>query len=64
MVQNHQTEEQMTQWDILNKVTKFEFFFCFTCPSASFALQFGDFVPRDCSVAKGPLVDEDDVHYA
>ena len=63
MVQNHQTEEQMTQWDILNKVTKFEFSL-FQCPSASFALQFGDFVPRDCSVAIGPLVDEGDDHYA
>ena len=38
-------------WDILNKATKFEFF----SPSASFALQFDDFVPRDRSAAKGPL---------
>ena len=26
-----------------------------TCSSASFALHYGDFVPRDCSAAKGPL---------
>lgn len=30
-------------------------FLRFTCPSASFALQIGDFVPRDCSAVKGPL---------
>ena len=30
-------------------------FLCLTCPSASFALQFGDFLPRDRSAAKGPL---------
>ena len=30
--------------------------FSLTCPSASFALQYGDFVPRDCPAAKGPLV--------
>ena len=30
--------------------------FNLTCPSVSFALQYGDFVPRDCSPAKGPLV--------
>ena len=28
---------------------------CLTCPSASFALQFGDFVLRGRSDAKGPL---------
>ena len=28
---------------------------CLTYPSASFALQFDDFVPPNCSAAKGPL---------
>ena len=31
----------MTHWDMFNKATKFEFSL-FKCPSASFALQFGD----------------------
>ena len=30
-----------------------------TCPSAAFALQYGDFVPRDCSAAKGPFRNPD-----
>ena len=28
-----------------------------TCPSASFALQYSNFVPRDCSAAKVPFLD-------
>jgi len=28
---------------------------CVTCPSASFAFQFGGLIPRDRSAAKGPL---------
>ena len=28
---------------------------CLSCPSVSFALQFGYFVPRDCSAAKLPF---------
>ena len=35
---------------------KFGGFLSLTCPSASFALQYGDFVPRDSSAAKGPLL--------
>ena len=54
VAQNLQTGEQMTPWDMLNKATKFEFF-CLTFPSALFALQFGDFVPRDRLAANGPL---------
>ena len=51
---NHvvQTEEQMTQWDMLNKATKSEFSLSqfVTCsPVRRF------FVPRECSAAKGPL---------
>ena len=49
MVQNRQTGEQMTHWKIQI------WCLCLTCPSASFGHQFGDFVPRDCSAAKGPL---------
>ena len=30
-------------------------FLCSTCPSAAFALQYGDFVPRDSSAANGPF---------
>ena len=42
VVQNLETGEQMTHWDKLKKATKSEFF-CSTCPSAFFALQYGDF---------------------
>ena len=52
VVQNRQTGEQMTHWD--KKPPNLNFL-CFTCPSVSFALQFGDFVPRDRSAAKGPF---------
>ena len=51
-VQNRQTGEQMPHWDMLNKENS-NLVDCLTCPSTSFALQFGDFVPRDCSAAKG-----------
>ena len=54
VAQNLQTGEQVTPWDMLNKATKFEFF-SLTFPSALFALQFGDCVPRDRSAANGPF---------
>ena len=56
VMQNHQTGEQMTHWNIIKEATKFEYFLCLTCPSASFALQFGDFVRCDCPDARGPLL--------
>lgn len=43
LVQHRQTGEQMTHY------------LCLTCPSASYALQFGNFVPVDRSAAKGPF---------
>ena len=52
----------MTHWDKFNKATKFEFSL-FNMPSASFALQFGDFVPRNRSAAKGPLLYVHEVFY-
>ena len=57
VVQNRHTGEHMMHRDMLKK-RKFKFggFLSLTCPSASFALQYGDFVPRDCSAAKGPLL--------
>ena len=42
---NQQSGEQMTYWDKTKKIQIW--WLCFTCPSASFALQFGDFVPCD-----------------
>ena len=53
MVQNRQTGEQMMHWDMLNKEnSNLESLFM---SHVSFAHQFGDFVPHDCSAAKGPL---------
>ena len=52
---NCQTGEQMMHWDMLDKASKFEFSL-FNMSSASFAHQFGDFVPCDLSAAKGPLL--------
>ena len=46
------TGEQMAHWDMLNKENS-NWWLSLTCPSAYFALQYGDFVPRDCSAAKG-----------
>ena len=43
---------------MLNKATKFEFL-CLTWPSASFALQFGDFVSRDRSAERAHFVTAD-----
>ena len=39
----------MMHWDMLNKDNSN------LVASASFALQYGDFVPRDCLAAKGPF---------
>ena len=43
----------MMNRDMLKKATKLNFLRS-TCPSASFALQFGDFVPHGRSAANGP----------
>ena len=56
LVQNRQTAEQMMHWNKLTKKIQI-WWLCLTCPRASLALQFGDFVPRDCSAANGPLAD-------
>ena len=51
LVQNRQTGEQMTHWDMLNKATKFEcsLFSMSQCVNSSSVC---DFVPRDRSAAK------------
>ena len=49
-----QTGEQMMHWDMLNKENS-NLVALLTCPSASFAHQFGGFVPRDRSAVKGPF---------
>ena len=55
MEQTRQTGKQMMHGGMLNKATKSEFsLFNIFVPNASFALQFGDFVPRDRSAANGP----------
>ena len=46
--------EQTMHWDMLNNKNS-NLGLCLTCPSASFALQYGGFVPCDCSAAKGPF---------
>ena len=51
---NRQTGEQMMHWDMLNKENS-NLVALLTCPSASFAHQFGGFVPRDRSAAQGPF---------
>ena len=55
MVQNRQTGEQMMHWDMLTKPPNLNFL-CLTCPSASFAHQFGKLNHVTRSAAKGPLV--------
>ena len=60
VVQNRHTGEQMTHWDMLNKENIQIWWLSLTCPSA-FALQYGDFVPRDCSAAKGLLTQNKDI---
>ena len=63
VVQNHQTEEQMTHWDMFNKVTKFEFslFHMSQCVVCSPVWRFCTTWLLSC---KSPLVDEDDDDYA
>ena len=46
VVQNRQSGDQMMHWDMLNK-EKSNLMAFFNLTSASFALQFGDFVPCD-----------------
>ena len=55
VVQNRQTGEQMTHWDILNKATKFEFSFfnMFQCVICSPVWQFCTKGPLGC---KGPIL--------
>ena len=53
VLQNRQTGEQMTRWDMFSKATKFEFSLfnmsqCVICSQV-------DIVARDLSAAKGPL---------
>ena len=56
-VQNRQTGEQKTHWEQRCWTKKTQIWWlCLTCPSASFAFQFGEFVPRDRSAAKGPMM--------
>ena len=49
VVQNSQTGEQMTHWDMINKATKFEFSL-FNMSQCAFA-----FVPRDRLAVKFPI---------
>ena len=48
VIQNRRTEEQNWHWDMTNRKLGFKilYVFCFSCPSATYALQQGDFVPR------------------
>ena len=54
VVQNRQTGEQMTHWDIVNKATQFEFSM-FNTSQCVICSPVWRFVPRDRSAAKGPL---------
>ena len=53
VVQNRQTGDQMTHWDMLNKATKFEFSL-FKMAQCVICSPVWRFVPRDCSATKGP----------
>ena len=56
VVQNRQTGEQATHWDMLNKEnSNLVALFNISIPIVSFALQLGYFVPHDHSAATGPL---------
>ena len=46
---------QLSNHVVQNRHTVQIWWLSLTCPSASFALQYGDFVPRDCSAVKGPF---------
>ena len=50
VVQNHRAGEQKSGQD-----KKIMYVFCLSCPSATFALQRGGFVPREWLAAKGLL---------
>ena len=66
VVQNHRAEEQKSHWDKTNKGNyhlKLCNMSCLSCPSATFALQRGDFVPREWLAAKSLLsVSEHNIH--
>ena len=51
MVQNRRAGEQKSHLDETNKENYHVF--CLSCPSATFALQRGGFVPREWLAAKG-----------
>ena len=55
LVQNRQTGEQIGRTGTCRTKKIQICWLCLTCPSASFALQLGDFVPRDRLAAKSPL---------
>ena len=54
VVQHRQTGQQMTHWAMSNTENS-NLVALFNMSQCVFALQFGDFVPRDRSAAKGPL---------
>ena len=55
VVQNRHAGEQKSHWDKTNKTYMIwnGNFLCLSCPSATFALQHGGFVPREWLAAKG-----------
>ena len=61
VVQNRRAGEQKSHRDKTNKENyhfKIMYVFCLSCPSATFALQRGSFVPREELAAKGLLFDK------
>ena len=59
VVQNRRTGEQKSHWDKTNKGNYhliIMYAFCLSCPSATFAHQYGGFVPREWLPAKGLLL--------
>ena len=57
VVQNRRTGEQKSHWAKTNQKAYIILkgnFVCLSCPSATFALQYGGFVPRDRLAVKGP----------
>ena len=59
VVQNRRAGEQKSHWDKTNKrhVILDDNFLCLSCPSATFALQHGGFVPREWLAVMGLLVE-------
>ena len=54
VVQNPHVGEQKLLWDkIKADIILNGNFLCLSCPSATFALQFGGFIPREWLAAKG-----------